>query len=671
MKSMWRMLLVFVMAAMLAGTAQAAVDLYVVPSVDVVERNSENGIYNVVVKVKADTATEVEALGDIFISYDLNVFDEVVTASFTDNAGGYLAWEASQVNLSYATNGTIRTIHYGKANSQGDNWNMTSGVEYAVFTLSLFAKNDAVTGDTLIAFDEPLCHVINGVSHADVIDEITGATYDVTVDNTAPISTIHPAPGIYLGPQNVYIDTNESNHEALVHFTTNNWVVEHITSDPTFFVNISGVADEVHITTFNYFAEDLAQDTTHNSETPTQEATYVIDMQAPDITVTTYNAETIGIGSEFSITFIASEELRSYPTATVGGLTMSGIGSGAGPYTFTRTLTGGEDPAGAVVIQGRDLAEPGGNLGQNTSFNADLDFGGPDFVINTTPDPVYVEEELIVTFSASEQLSGTPDVLVGRVSADWYAEDLIVPEYEYRVTVSAYGWLLELGPDSEPPYTFEHYPSFNETNVDPQSNIIFRIADIGSGVASESIFVRINGVSAVSSGSITGEFSGTISADGHGGFLIAIIPVEELPRNTEITIEVEAVDLSPSENALDPLVYAFWTGSGGELKLLAKPVAIPTVFDPRDTNTEIVYKLSMANDIELRIYDMSGTLVWSDIYAAGATGGMMGLNQVPWDGRTGHEMILSNGVYMFYVIEQSKRAQANVLGHGKVVILKD
>ena len=67
------------------------------------------------------------------------------------------------------------------------------------------------------------------------------------------------------------------NNEASVHFTTQNWVVSQVESDPTGLFNIPGVADQVTSTVVGYYAEDLAQDKSHNIEA-TKSATYIIEI---------------------------------------------------------------------------------------------------------------------------------------------------------------------------------------------------------------------------------------------------------------------------------------------------------------------------------------------------------------------------------------------------------
>lgn len=657
----------------LASCAWGAVDLYVTPTTATFERNSGNGRYNVTVKVQPDAPVGINALGDFYLVYDLNVFEEITVANFTDHAAS-IGWDASLVSFNAGQSGSLRTIRYGKTKTTGA-WNASAGA-HDVFTLSMFVKKDAVTGNTFVYFDRTKNNIIiDAVIRSNIIGEIEGATYNITLDNTTPNSSISVPPGIYMNPQNVQITTDEHLHEALIHYSTSNWITSVTTADPTPFINIPGFDNQVWTTTLKYYAEDFALDKDANFESPTKEATYVIDRVTPSITVTTYNSAVLSDGQAFWVEFTTSELVRATPIVTVGGLGMSNDPGntypGTGPFIFTRTLSGLENTNGQVIITVHDLAQPGGNQGVTDSINASFDFGGPSFNVYITPNPVRVEEELIITFDVSEQLSTTPDVDVGLISAYWVSENLIVPEYEFRVTVSGYGWLIDFGPDDEKPYTYDHIPTFNETGVDPEASITFKIADRGSGVASSSIYIMIDGKVAVDGGAVTNKFSGSVISDGIGGYIVSLKPEDGMNPNQEVEVVVEACDLSPSQNALDPLVFSFWTSSGGDLRLADKPLAIPTVFDPRVESTEIVYKLSQDNDIEIRVYDIGGNFIWQQICAAGTEGGREGLNMVSWDGFNGYQVMESNGVYMFYVIEYSNKAEANVLGQGKLVIFKE
>ena len=81
--------------------------------------------------------------------------------------------------------------------------------------------------------------------------------------------------------------------------------------------------------------------------------------------------------------------------------------------------------------------------------------------------------------------------------------------------------------------------------------------------------------------------------------------------------------------------------------------------------------LSQDGDIELRIYDIAGNLVWRRRYGAGENGGAKDINKVLWDGKNDYETVLSNGVYLFYVIDHEERNKTRILADGKVVIRKD
>jgi hypothetical protein len=665
-----KILLILLILLTLVNGVWGAVVLKVTPTAASFERNNQNGSYTATVQINADTATQVEALGDIYLEYDLNVFAEVTSADIQDQADGYTTWENKALDTDYSTQGSIRTIRFVKLNTSGANWLMNANTDHPLFTVSLRVRNNAVTGDTVLRLNSILCHVLEGISHTDVLSRVTGATYNITLDQTLPVVTLTPTPGTYTSPQSVLFSTNETGHEAFVLISTNNWLSQVACNDGESFA-ITGVPGSVATTILDYYGSDLARDKAPNQQAIASHSVYVIDMQAPVLTVTDHTTSRCGIGDIFSITFTANEPLRSYPTVTLGGMPMAGTGSGSGPYTFTRTITGVEAPAGQVVIRGRDEAGPLGNENIDSTVQADLDVGAPSFNIQITPTPAVVNTGTRIDIAISELLLSTPDVTFGPLTALGYGQDLMIPAYQYRVTPSGYGWLMPFGTDREPPYIFATVPTLNQTNVGSQTRIGLGIADMASGVSLNSLCVYVMNIPAVIDGVVQPDFIGTIMADGFGGYMLDLKPKLELPSRHEITVEVYAVDLAPTHNSLTPYNYSFWTMPGGELKVLGKPLAIPTVFDPHQTETEIVYNLSIDSDIELRIYDITGTQIHSESFSAGTPGGTAGLNRVLWAGKIDNNTFVSNGVYMFYVIENSGKGSVKVLGQGKVVVIKD
>ncbi|MBW2507064.1 MAG: hypothetical protein JRE81_00390, partial [Deltaproteobacteria bacterium] len=63
----------------------------------------------------------------------------------------------------------------------------------------------------------------------------------------------------------------------------------------------------------------------------------------------------------------------------------------------------------------------------------------------------------------------------------------------------------------------------------------------------------------------------------------------------------------------------------------------------------IAYKLDDNATVSLRIFTLSGGLVFEETYTAGAAGGRAGLNEVVWDGRNGDGDYVATGGYVLLV----------------------
>ncbi len=74
----------------------------------------------------------------------------------------------------------------------------------------------------------------------------------------------------------------------------------------------------------------------------------------------------------------------------------------------------------------------------------------------------------------------------------------------------------------------------------------------------------------------------------------------------------------------------------------------PNPFHPGESPTTIAYKLNDNATVTMKIYTITGGLVYEKTYASGQPGGRNGLNEVTWDGRNGAgEQVASGG----YVLE--------------------
>lgn len=75
----------------------------------------------------------------------------------------------------------------------------------------------------------------------------------------------------------------------------------------------------------------------------------------------------------------------------------------------------------------------------------------------------------------------------------------------------------------------------------------------------------------------------------------------------------------------------------------------PNPFHPDEGATTIHYKLERDADVHLKLYTLSGSLVFETDYRAGDTGGSEGGNDVLWDGRNGQGDLVASGGYILQV----------------------
>ncbi len=75
----------------------------------------------------------------------------------------------------------------------------------------------------------------------------------------------------------------------------------------------------------------------------------------------------------------------------------------------------------------------------------------------------------------------------------------------------------------------------------------------------------------------------------------------------------------------------------------------PNPFHPSEAPTTIAYKLADNATVTLRIYSITGALVLERTYHAGSEGGVVGLNEVQWDGRNGGNEFVASGGYIVVI----------------------
>jgi DNA-binding beta-propeller fold protein YncE len=80
---------------------------------------------------------------------------------------------------------------------------------------------------------------------------------------------------------------------------------------------------------------------------------------------------------------------------------------------------------------------------------------------------------------------------------------------------------------------------------------------------------------------------------------------------------------------------------------ISELVNYPNPFVAKRENTKVRYHLKENSEVEIRIYDLIGDLVWEKKISAGESpGGVAGPNEVEWDGRNGNGEYVSAGGYI-------------------------
>ncbi|HET6347634.1 MAG TPA: FlgD immunoglobulin-like domain containing protein [Candidatus Krumholzibacteria bacterium] len=75
----------------------------------------------------------------------------------------------------------------------------------------------------------------------------------------------------------------------------------------------------------------------------------------------------------------------------------------------------------------------------------------------------------------------------------------------------------------------------------------------------------------------------------------------------------------------------------------------PNPFHPGEAPTTIAYKLDDNATVTMRIFTLTGGLVFEKSFAPGSPGGSAGLNQFVWDGRNGKGDVVASGGYVLHI----------------------
>jgi len=125
------------------------------------------------------------------------------------------------------------------------------------------------------------------------------------------------------------------------------------------------------------------------------------------------------------------------------------------------------------------------------------------------------------------------------------------------------------------------------------------------------------------------------------------------------TILIEAEDSLGTKSTLS----AFGLKVYADVAVQSKPVNYPNPFKPSKESTTINYWLSKDADVKLTIYDFTGKLVYSQLFASGSNGGQVNENTPSWDGKGFDGNRVGNGVYVYFLQSGGK-----VIGSGEMSV---
>lgn len=187
--------------------------------------------------------------------------------------------------------------------------------------------------------------------------------------------------------------------------------------------------------------------------------------------------------------------------------------------------------------------------------------------------------------------------------------------------------------------------------------------------------------------------AGVVTAPGAApaGFSVGGTIVDLLPSGTTFLVPV-TVTIPISGPLADPRVY-YWTGTAWSAAgitivsvsatsitfttthfttfapLAALPTNLvrfgPNPYNPANGNAHFWYWLDANADTSIYVADLSGSLVWKQSYASGTNGGMVGANNITFDGKSAWGDTLGNGAYLYKIIQGGKS-----IGGGKIAIIK-
>lgn len=552
------LLLVLIIFSLDLGEATVRLQLKEESGRGVFERNSQ---YRVYTQVIPDIQRTIGAIGEIYVEYDTNIFEEITALATDYHLLPSTIWESEKItfNHSYASASNKRCIEYAKTDNNGPFWTISSTQN--IFALNLRVKKNAPTGNTQIKFiynsDNSRTKMISSTGAVLPLN-VSDLTVFIDLDRTAPTTDINYPGGIFNYVPQIRLRPNEN---SIVHYMviggSNIWQEQNVSANTwSNIIALPATAGEVKYSTIQYYSEDLALDKNHNMET-VRAYLFTIDQENPSITNIQTPSDPTPIDAIVEVQFEVFDQggIRNVLASIGGQPAYLYSGSGNGIYVFRRTIDGTENQNGTLAISVTDTA---GNTTADSSGIVLLDFAGPQFInITTQPSTPQIKQEILISFNSTEKLKDNPLVQIGNNPANFVSKTGEL-SYTYSYTVTANGWYIELSflPDSAPPFTERNLPRKFSGSVPKNTSIYFRVGDSESTINIQDMFILVNGMNVYYDGNFISGYTGRIvELDGRPN--VFCIPPADFMPGSKVTVNIYVGD--SSSNTLNE-TYNFTIG---------------------------------------------------------------------------------------------------------------
>jgi len=140
-----------------------------------------------------------------------------------------------------------------------------------------------------------------------------------------------------------------------------------------------------------------------------------------------------------------------------------------------------------------------------------------------------------------------------------------------------------------------------------------------------------------------------------GEYTLKLIAVDKAGKSVETSVTIVL------QNSAEP------TKEAEPQTPLPLTYALPNPFD-RASYSEVTFNYTLDGNFLTKIYifDLNGSLVWQNAYAAGVNGGKAGANNPAWDGKNVFGAQVANGVYLYQIFADNR-----ILARGKLIILNN